>query len=293
MNFHLTPKSAVILLSCLIGARATGFLFTKFCFWELEPLTVLAYRNLLAVAVLFPFMMGHLRRMTRRDVAVGCAIGVLFTCTMVAELVGLVTTDVSVAAILENTAIVIVPLIAAVLSRRLPDVRTLFCCLLALGGVTTMSWTGAELHLAVGEWLMLLAAFFYAASIVAMSRIDKGCDALLVGFFQIVTMGVLSLIGAFLFESPALPTEFLTYECLLYLAVVCSSFGFTLQPLAQSYCSAETAGILCALSPLIGMILGVVVLGEALTLLRVAGLALVLLAIVVYAQQNRDADNAA
>lgn len=290
MNFHLTSKSAVILLSCLIGTRATGFLFSKFCFLELEPLTLLAYRNLLAAVLLFPFLYRRLRRMTRRDLSVGCGIGLLFTCTMAAELVGLVTTDVSVAAILENTAIVIVPLLAAVLSRRLPDTRTLFCCLLALGGVTAMSWTGASLHLALGEWLMLLAAFFYASSIVAMSRIDQGCDALLVGFFQVVTMGVLSLIGAFLFELPVIPTAPLTYECLFYLAIVCTSFGFTLQPLAQSYCSAETAGILCALSPLIGMILGVTVLDEPLTFLRIVGLALVLSAIIVYAYQNRTAD---
>lgn len=292
MNITLTPKSAVILLSCLISARATGYLFTKFCFVEMGPLLVLACRNLLAVAVLLPFMLGHLRRMTRRDAAVGCGIGLLFTCTMVAELVGLVTTDVSVAAILENTAIVMVPIIAAVVSHRLPDGRTMLCCLLALGGVAAMSWTGATMHLAFGEWLMLLAAFFYASSIVAMARITDGCDALLVGFFQIVTMGVLSLIGSFIFESPALPQEIVTYECLLYLAIVCSSFGFTLQPLAQRYCSAETAGILCALSPLIGMILGVVVLDEPLTLLRIVGLVLILSAIVIYARVNTPAKEA-
>lgn len=286
MNVTLTSKSAVILLAGLISARATGYLFTKFCFLEMEPLFVLACRNLIAVVVLLPFLYKHLLKMSLRDAVVGCGIGLLFTCTMVTEFFGLVTTDISVAAILENTAIVMVPIIAAVVSRRLPDLWTLVCCLLALGGVVAMSWTGATLHLAVGEWLLLLAAFFYASSIVAMARLTHGCDALLVGFFQIVTMGVLSLTGSFLFESPSLPTQLLTYECLIYLAVVCSSFGFTLQPLAQTYCSAETAGLLCALSPLIGMVLGVVVLGEPLTVLRIVGLVLILSAILLYARVN-------
>lgn len=286
MNLTLSSRTAVILLASLIAARATGYLFSKFCMLELAPLTLLGYRSLLACTVLLPFMISRLKRMTMRDVRAGIIIGSLFFLTMVAELMGLLTTDTSVASILENTAIVMVPILTAMLARRLPDGRAVVCSLLALGGVVCMSWTGAGLSLSFGEWLMLLAALLYAMSIVATSRLAPDAEPLTVGFLQVLTMGVLSMIGAFLFESPSVPQEALTYECLLYLAVVCSAFGFTLQPLAQSYCSAETAGIFCALSPLVATMLGIVVVDEPFTLLRAAGLVLVLSAIIIYARKT-------
>lgn len=286
MNIALSPRTAVLLLALLISARAAGYLFSKFCFVELGPLTVLAYRCLLACLVLLPFMAGRLRRMTAGDVRAGLIIGALFFLTMAAELIGLVTTDTSVASILENTAIVMVPLLTAMFARRLPDGRALVCSLLALGGVVCMSWTGAGLSLSFGEWLLLLAALFYAMSIVATAYLAPSSEPITVGFLQVLTMGVLALAAAFCFESPSVPTMALTYECLLYLAVVSSAFGLTLQPLAQSYCSAETAGILCGLNPLVATVLGITAAGEAFGMLDAAGLVLVLGAIVYYGQKT-------
>lgn len=282
MKITLTSQSAVILLALLIAARSTGCMFSKFCFAELEPLTLLAYRSLLACAFLMPFLYRRMKRMSRRDLRAGVVFGSLFFLTMVTELVGLLTADISVAAILENTSIVMVPLIAAALSRRLPDRGALVCSCLALAGVAVMSWTGAGFYMSWGEWLLFVSSIFYACNIVAMARMTDGCDALSVGFVQVLTMGVLALVCAFIFESPAVPTESLTYESLFYLAVICTSFGFTLQPLAQSRCSAETAGMLCTISPPMGMMLGVFVLDEHLTTMHITGLFLVVLSLILY-----------
>lgn len=283
MNITLTSQGAVMLLTCLITARSTGTLFSKFCFMELEPLTLLAYRSLLAAVLLVPFLYPHLKRMTRREVTAGAVIGGLFYLTMVAELIGLQTTNLSMAAILENTSIVMVPLIAAALARRLPDKGTLLCCLLAFGGVAAMSWTDTGFYMAWGEWLMFLSAVFFSFNIIATASMTGGCDALSVGFMQVLTMGLLALVSAMVFETPIVPKASVTYESLFYLAIVCTSFGFTLQPLAQSRCSAETAGLLCVISPPIGMLLGVTILGEKLTYMHITGLFLVLFAIILYA----------
>lgn len=295
MHITLTPQLAVGLLTMLVAARATGCLFSKFCFMELTPLTLLAYRSLLASLLLLPFLYKRLMRIRMRDLKSGIVLGILFFLTMVAELIGLVSTNISIAAVLENTAIVMVPFIAALFSRRFPDLYTLICCTLALAGVAVMTWTGAGFYLAVGESLLLLSALFYAFNIVITSRLSDGCDPLAVGFVQVFTMGLLAIVCAFWFESPVIPIYSRTYESLFYLAIVCTSFGFTLQPLAQSRCSAETAGILCALSPPIGVLLGVIVLGEELTTLHITGLFLVLVAIMLYAlitnNKNRDMIN--
>ena len=65
------------------------------------------------------------------------------------------------------------------------------------------------------------------------------------------------------------------------LAVVCTGFGFTLQPVAQSGTSAERAGMFCALNPLVASALGVAFLGEALSVQCVAGGLLILAGILL------------
>ena len=63
------------------------------------------------------------------------------------------------------------------------------------------------------------------------------------------------------------------------LALVCTCFGFTLQPLAQSRISAERAGVFCAINPAVASLLGVCVLHESIGALGLLGLVLILSAI--------------
>ena len=69
-----------------------------------------------------------------------------------------------------------------------------------------------------------------------------GADPLLSGVVQVGFLGVLALIASFLFETPHLPGSGTEWLVVLALALVCSGFGFTLQPVAQS------GAVLCAQS---------------------------------------------
>ena len=63
---------------------------------------------------------------------------------------------------------------------------------------------------------------------------------------------------------------------LLMLVLVCTGFGFTLQPVAQSHVSAERAGLFCAINPAIAALLGVVILKEQLGIIGIIGILLIL-----------------
>ncbi len=63
-------------------------------------------------------------------------------------------------------------------------------------------------------------------------------------------MGLLALIApARRFETPRLPQTGMEWGMVLALAIGCTGFGFTLQPVAQSHTSAERAGLFRALGP--------------------------------------------
>ena len=102
---------------------------------------------------------------------------------------------------------------------------------------------------------------------------------LLVGVVQIGTMGVLSLVVLLLFERFRLPADGREWGMILMLAVVCSVFGFTLQPVAQRGLSADRAGMFSVLNPLAAIVWGRLVLGEPITPVKLLGAALILIGI--------------
>ena len=58
------------------------------------------------------------------------------------------------------------------------------------------------------------------------------------------------------------PEEGSTILYLLALVFLCSCFGFTFQPVAQKYMSAEDAGLFCALDPLFATLWSMIFLAE-------------------------------
>ena len=94
-------------------------------------------------------------------------------------------------------------------------------------------------------------------------------------------IGALSLVASFLTETPRLPSGSMEWFGIIMLAAVCSCFGFTLQPVAQSGTSAERAGMFCALNPMVAAVLGVVFLHEPFTGKTVIGGILILLGILL------------
>ena len=99
-------------------------------------------------------------------------------------------------------------------------------------------------------------------------------------------MGILSAAASFLLETPYLPSTAEVWSAVIFLACVCSCFGFTLQPVAQKYTSAETAGLYCAFGPLGAGIFGWVFLGESLSAFALVGATLILCSIII-AQKNK------
>ena len=95
------------------------------------------------------------------------------------------------------------------------------------------------------------------------------------------TLGLLALVSSFVFEAPHLPQSGTQWLMIAGLAVICTGFGFTLQPVAQSHTTAQRAGLFCALSPACATLLGAAVLREHISVMGMCGIALILLSLLV------------
>ena len=276
-NRRLSRRSSELLLAGVIIARATSYLFSKISMTGLGIFNLLALRFLLAFALLAVLFCRRLRRIDRRSLWAGVIMGGMYFLVMTAELSGLKRTTSSHVSFLENTAIVLVPLLGALVYRRAPGVKAVVCAALTLAGVGFLT-LGGDVRFGLGEAFSMLAALLYAGAILVTDRLThKGhVDALAAGIVQVVTLGLLSLAASCVFETPRLPQGGTEWLSVLALAVVCSGFGFTLQPVAQAGTTAERSGMFCALNPLVAAVLGVVFLHEQLGLQSLIGAALIL-----------------
>lgn len=212
-----SARSYELLLIAVIAARATSFIFSKMILESLAPFNLLAVRFIIAFVLLALIFNKAVRSLAARDLLAGTVIGTAFFITMACEMIALTQAASSLVSLLENCAIIFVPLLEILLYKKLP------------------------------------------------------------GKLTVISTGLAMLLT----ETPQLPQSGSQWLILAMLIIVCTGFGFTLQPMAQSHVSAARAGLFCAVSPAIAALLGVTVLGEPFGTLDVLGLVLILASIVM------------
>lgn len=277
-----TRRRAELLFAAVVIARSTSFLLTKIGLDSFDVFTMLAIRFL--VAFLFLAVVFHRRFLGIRGKTLwyGFLLGAMLFAVMTAELLGLKTVSASETSLIENMAIVFVPLFESVLLHRRPKLMSIVCAVTAFIGVAFLTMkNGGSFSLSVGEIYCILAALCYSSLLILTNRLAQKDDPFILGILQVGFLGILALIAAFLFEAPHLPTTGTDWAIILYLALVCTCFGFTLQPVAQRHMSSERAGLLTALNPAFAAILSMIFLKEMLGVMGFIGAGLILLAILL------------
>ncbi|MBR4376730.1 MAG: DMT family transporter [Spirochaetia bacterium] len=279
----MSKTGAKLLLTAVFIARGSSFLFSKSLMGTMPPMNILAVRFILAFLILALVFYKRLKELNRPTLRGGLILGLLYTVCMIFEMYGLRLVDSGVSALIENMAILFVPLYVAVWTRTWPRTKTLACAVMAIAGVGLLSLSQMSLDNGLlGITLIICAALTYGFCIIATEKVSKKGDPIAIGIIQLGVMGFISLVISLCTESFALPQTQNQWSMLLFLVLFCSCFGFTFQPVGQKYLSAETAAVLTVLNPLTASIMGVVVAHEGLTLAKGAGYIVILLALVIY-----------
>lgn len=272
---ELSERGSELLMTAVILARSTSFVVSKLAVASLSPFNILAVRFLTAFLILLLLFHRRLTRLTGRVLRNGVLLGLVYTAVMGCEMLGLRTAESSLASLIENSAFILVPFLEIAFLRRFPGRAVVIGIGLAFAGLLV-------LHLGPGAVVDRSCLFFlggmafYALAIFLTGIFAREGEPLLVGIFQIGTMGVVSLLVSLLFEDFRLPASGAEWGMILFLTLVCSVFGFTLQPVAQRSLPADRAGMFSALNPVGAVFWGFLFLGEALTPAKLAGAALIL-----------------
>lgn len=250
------------------------FPVTKQVLGDTGAYAVVSIRFLAGAAVLAPWARRRPPAPGERRAALWCSAALLAGYVLVT--VGLQSTTSTAAAFITYLLVVIVPVLSAVLLRRLPSIPVIAGVALATAGLVLLA--GGSFRLGRGELLTLGCAFAFAVHILLLDAFAPRLDVVRFTAIQLLVVGA----GAAL---PALARgEFAelsagAWAACLFLAGA-GVGGLLLQIWGQRLVGPSRTSLLLMLEPVIAAV-GGAFLGERVGIPGLAGAALILLGIVV------------
>ena len=275
----MNERKGEFLVSLALALRASSLLFGKIAMRTMGPFLTIGLRFTIAFVIIALLFHKHLTRIDAKTMFHCALIGLTFFLAMLSEMTGLQTTPSSVTAFLEGMVVVLVPAMACIFQRKLPDKITVISSVICIIGVAFLTLKGDRIGFTRGELLVLLGTVWYSLSVIVTDVAAKNDDLMVVSVYQLLFIAVFGFIGAFFFEDLRMPQSSTEWGAVLALAIICSCVGFTIQPFGQKYITPERAGVLAVFNPLTAAILGVLFLHEKMTPSMLLGSFLILISI--------------
>jgi drug/metabolite transporter (DMT)-like permease len=192
---------------------------------------------------------------------------------------GLETTTAGNAGFITTLYVVLVPVILVLFWREKIHWLSWLGAGIAIIGSLLLS-TGGSLHLASGDALEMAGALLWALHVILVSRAVKHMDVLTFSAGQYIVAGVLNLFVSRLAQMPlnGLASGWWT---IIFIGLLSTAVGFTLQVLGQKYAPPTDATILLSMEAVFAALTGFIFLGETMRVVQLVGCGLILIAVMV------------
>ena len=259
-----------------------SFYMVDVCLTEMGPLTLNAYRFILAFCAAYVLAFPKVRKVNKITIRYSVFSALALTVTYIGATYGILYTSLSNAGFLCATTVVFTPLFVFIIYRKVPEKKLVAVVLICVTGVALMS-LNEQMQPALGDLLCLGCAASYGVNLIIIEAAVKrdDVDAFQLGVFQLLWTGALNLLCAFLFEKPNIPESTAVWIFFFFLAIFCTGVAFILQAVTLRYTTASRAGVIFTLDPLFAGIVAYVFAGEVLLPRAYVGAVLLLVGILV------------
>jgi drug/metabolite transporter (DMT)-like permease len=271
-----------VLLLLVAASWGSTYLVAKDLVSPNSVVALLALRMLLAAAIMAVIVAARRERMTKAEVRVGVATGILLGGVFAFETFGIAHTSATNAGLIISLTIVFTPILDSVVSRRRLPRKFFLAALLAVAGVALLASNGAFHPPTLGDFLVLVAAVLRAVHVTTMHQLSNGepMDSLHLTSVQLATCAALFW-AVSLFYGDSVPLyvaelDLVDGALLLYLVVVCTVFAFLVQTWAVRRTSPSRVSLLLGTEPIWAAILGIAIAQDAIAPVGYIGIALIL-----------------
>ena len=217
----------------------------------------------------------------KRTLVGGSICGLVFTIAINLQQVSLIYTTAAKASFLTALYIVFIPVIGLFFGRR-PSVKIILCIFLAMVGTYLLSIKGG-LKINRGDLIVILSALIFAIHILLLTKYSTNTNAVLVSLVQFAVCGVISLAGALVLEDISMDAILKSQATILYVGILSSGVGFTIQLMALKDLEPVVASMICSLESVFGALFGWLILSQEMTEREICGAIIIFLA-TIFAQ---------
>lgn len=276
----MSQQKADLMLVLVTAFWGSSYLFMKTGLDALNVFNLIALRFLIAFMITATIFYKWFRMTDRKTLIYSLIQSVMLLGVFGCIMFGMTSTSASKAGFLVSLTVVFVPLLTALIMRKMPDRRVVVGALVSLLGIFLLTGT-ASLSFGVGDLLCIIGALFNAGYIVLAGRMIKHVRTIAFSIWQMGFTGVLALIISFLFEHPQLPETSAAWISVLGLGILCSAAGYMMQIIAQRFTTSVHTGLIFTLEPVFASLFAYLFVGEMLTARGYFGAGLVLMSIAI------------
>ena len=230
------------------------------------PLTFNGSRNIIGSVILVPVILiirGRIPKAERKPLPVkttiigGLVCGAALTIASTLQQYGLTMTTVGKGGFITTLYIILTPILGIFIGRKAPK-AVWFCAVLAVAGMFLLCVNGESLSISASDLLVLGSALVFAVHILVIDHFSPLTDGVILSCIQFAVCGVVSTIGAFIFEQPSWEQLVSGAIPVLYAGVLSCGVGYTLQIVGQKGVDPTAAALILSLESVVATISGFV-----------------------------------
>lgn len=252
------------------------------------PFTVNAGRFFVGTIVLAVIFYKQLHTVSKKVLIAGVLAGLLLFVSFAFQTSGIMFTTPSKNAFLTQTMVIYVPFISWFFYKETPKKSALIGALLALGGGLVLSFNINDFtSVNIGDLLTSIGAIAVAAHIVYSTHVMQKLkmDPIMFSILQFATAAIFSIVFAVMFDDVSRETSLVDWVPLIYLGVLNTAWGFTIQTFAHKHSSPSRTSIIVATEALFALVISVLLFDDVITVQLLLGGTLVI-GSVLYVERN-------
>jgi drug/metabolite transporter (DMT)-like permease len=276
MTKQLKADLSLIAVTVVWGA---SFPIMSIAFKSVPPYSFIAMRYILSALILGMFFIKKFKSLNKDMFKPGILIGLALGVGCILQAVGLVYTTPSKSGFITGLNVIFVPILIAVLYKKLPDFKTNLGAILSVAGLALMSLSG-NMDINLGDFLTLLSAVAFAAQIILVDKFSRNSDLAILTTIEFLTVGLLSTVPAVFVEGFKMDLNLFAVGAIIFTALFCTIFAYGLQNVAQAYTTPAHTAIIFLAEPVFSAIFSVFI-GDKLSGRTFWGCLLILLGMII------------
>ena len=172
------------------------------------------------------------------------------------------------------------PFLFWAVDKSKPDIYNYLAAIICIVGIGLVSLTEG-FTIGFGDAFTLLGGLCFAAHMVAVAKLGRDRDPILITILQFGYAAIFAWIVGFATESLPAVWTLDSVLGLLFLAFFATAVALLLQNVGQKYTHPSAAAIILSLESVFGVLFSVIFYGEALTPKLIIGFVLIFIAIIV------------